>query len=334
VCPKCKGELRLLRYHFICFGCGWAIDRRSPLAVQYRRSIAPPKKRRQHRRLYPPEYLIERLQQLARDLGRTPRTVDLTLPCHQTYLNTFGTYWEALRAAGMEPPRGRPGWGAKTRRGRIPKYWTEKRVLRGMRKLYGELGVVPNDRAYLVLKKGRLNLPPAMEIRRFGGNGGRGSVCWKLAWEKAGFAVPQRRSWATWSEEEDRFLLENAGRLTLKQIAVEMGRSWHACKRRCYDLAVWAREARGWYTGQRLAQELNVSLARIYGAIHSGRLRAERPPGRPYWQIDPASVEENRDWLTAPKKTHTSTPPRTTDWYQTNGVNTGDFTLRSTVGHA
>jgi len=63
-----------------------------------------------------------------------------------------------------------------------------------------------------------------------------------------------------------------------------------------------------------------IPLHRIYDALRDGRLHGVRPAGRPYWQIDPESVEANKDWLLAPKKTHTSTPPATVDWYTKSGI--------------
>ena len=255
---------------------------------------------------------------LAERLGRTPLLRDWRAascqPSPETLRRLYGGWDAFVAAAGLPPVEPPHGWSKGPGYGR--RYWTEERIIGALRRIHAELGRLPHDREHTRLCKGRADWPTAETIRRFGGNG-RG--CWQRAFRKADVSV---RIWAfaSWSEEDDEFLLEKAGDLTLERIAKRLGRTPGACRRRLFDRGVRARDSRGWYTGQLLARELNIPVTRIYGAIRSGRLRAVRPPGRPYWQIDPDSVEENREWLVRAKQTHKSTPPVTTDWYTQRGL--------------
>jgi hypothetical protein len=218
---------------------------------------------------------------LAWRLGRTPMLKDWTsagcAPSHHMLWKRYGGWDAFVSAAGLPPVQPPHGWGQSPGFGR--RYWTDERIIAALRRIYAELRRVPRDRENNRLCKGRLDWPPSEHIRRFGGNG-RG--CWQRAFTKAGVKV---RCWenASWSEEDEEYLLENAGHLTLAQIAKELGRTAGACRRRLFDHGVRARDSRGCYTGQVLAQELGISLDRVSDAIRSGRLRAVRPPGRPYW---------------------------------------------------
>lgn len=272
---------------------------------------------------YSDEQALAAVRLLALRLWRSPMVKDWRAhgckPCRCTILKRWRWWDRFLEAAGLPAPSTAPAWGVGRR------YWTEARVIAGMKKLRAELGYFPNQpRDYLPLKKGRMDLPRENLIRALApplnGQGNRRSA-WRNAMIRAGLG-DQIESWSNgqWTQDEDTFLLENAGLLTLVRVGFHLGRSPGACRRRLYDHGTRARDARGYYTVQVLAQELNVPPRRVYDAVHSGRLVGQRPNGRPYWQICPDSVEENREWLTRPKKTHTSTPPVTVDWYKQHGL--------------
>ena len=243
----------------------------------------------------------------------------------------LGDWLEAARAALEEASDdelkasacgARPQW-ARSRHLRTS--WTEARIAEAVRRVYRHLGHVPQSREWWALARAGWALPRSPLLQRFARTKGRG--LFQRALIRAGVRLRPsdgngKPVWneARWSRQQTDFLLENAGVLTLAEIGRRLGRSYGACRRRLFDLGTTARTARGWYTGQTVAQELNCPVTRVYTALRSGRLKGVRPPGRPYWQIDPATVEAAREWLCAPKRTHKGTPPRTTDWYATNNV--------------
>lgn len=270
-------------------------------------------------RVYSREHMIFAVRLLALRLGRSPLGKDWRngdcKPCFATILKHFGGWDRFLAAADIPAPAPIAGWQVGTGR---RTYWTPARVREAMIEIEAAgWGGFPRDpKAYDGIKKGRPTWPTSQAVRALGG-GGRGA--WKRALVKAGIEID---GWSdsAWTKADEEYLLENAGLLTLKKIGFNLGRSWAACKRRLYDLGVRARDARGYYTASVLAQEHQIPLKRIYEGLRSGRLIGHRPQGRPYWQIDPESIEKNLDWLLAPKKTHKSTPPETMDYYKKHGL--------------
>lgn len=238
-----------------------------------------------------------------------------------TFTKRFGSWDGVLAAAALPPPDAEPIWQHSN--GRL--YWTDARIADALRRVYQHLGRVPHWRDWWAYARAGWTLPGSRLLQRFARTKGRG--LFQRALIRAGVRLRPsdgngRPVWneASWSKQQDGFLLQNAGVLTLNEIAASLGRSYAACRRRLFDLGTTARGARGWYTGQKLAQKLNCPVTRIYRALETGRLKGVKPPGRTYWQIDPASVDQAREWLCAPKRTHKSTPPATTDWYATNNV--------------
>jgi len=267
------------------------------------------------------EHAILAVRLLAFRLWRAPMLKDWRArgcgPTPHHIRRHWGGWDRFLAAAGMTPPIIGPSWGQGV--GFKRKYWTAARVIAGMRRVREELGYFPlHDRHYNPLKRGRLDWPRAKLIRALGGSG---RSAWRLGMIRAGLSM-DIPGWSNgaWREDEDEYLLENAGRLTLKRIGFHLGRTWGACKRRLYDLGTRARDARGYYTGMLLAQELGIPLTRVYLGIATGRLLAQRPPGRPYWQIDPDSIEAAREWLTAPKRTHSTTPVAPANYRLAHGI--------------
>lgn len=54
-------------------------------------------------RKYTTEFLIEALQRVAQELGRTPYASDMKGPTQNTYVNRFGSWRKAILAAGLTP---------------------------------------------------------------------------------------------------------------------------------------------------------------------------------------------------------------------------------------
>ena len=164
-------------------------------------------------------------------------------------------------------------------------YWTRERVIQGMQAAAGEIGYFPERyRDYERHRAGNPDWPPARVIWKLGRtlDDGRNAspnnaarATWRKAMALAGIEVSGMR-FALWTEKDDQFLLDNAGRLTLKEIAKELGRSWEACKRRLSQKGVRARDAQGFWTMSQLAQAHNIPLSRIKTGLRTGRLRGTR----------------------------------------------------------
>lgn len=248
------------------------------------------------------EHCMMAVRLLALRLRRPPMSIDWRAHgCRPGASIVFGRWrgWDRfLVAAGVPAPPANNGY---QRSNGHRKYWTTERVIAGMRAVKEELGHFPrNNHGYYPLKKGRDDWPCAVYIFALGGPG-RGS--WRRALIRAGLQDQVKdMEGMPWRQDEDEFLQENAGSLTLKAIGRRLGRSVGACRRRLYDFGVRARDCRGFYTASVLAQELNVPLTRVTKAVRLGLLVAEKRGRRPYYQIDPASVEAARDWLLRPKQ--------------------------------
>lgn len=202
--------------------------------------------------------------------------------------------------------------------GRIEKYWTDERVQEGLRDFASKhKGQLPNsDHLYSDLKKGHMEWPTsAAVLEQFG----------TMADAWAGIGVPKsrfNRGWVPWTQEDDDYLLERAGEVTLKIIAKQLGRSWPACKRRLYDLGAGrARDVAGYLSAMQVAKEYNCPLSRVKKLIASGELPAHRVQGGHYWRIDPEDCEKLRAVLSAPKtRSYRTTPPSHGDYDRRYGL--------------
>lgn len=185
-------------------------------------------------------------------------------------------------------------------------FWTEQRVLAGLRDfMASNPGRLPNsDHEYSRLKKGHMEWPTAEKVLHFWGTMAN-------AWAAAGAPKSRyTRKWNEWTQAEDDYLLEHAGEQTLKVIARAMGRTWGACERRLYDLGAGpARNVSGYMSILQVAAHYNCPITRVQRLVKSGGLPARRVTGGTYWRIAPEDCERIKDKLTAPKRTHSTTPP-------------------------
>lgn len=181
------------------------------------------------------------------------------------------------------------------------RWWTQERVTAGLQDFASKhRGQLPNsDQDYSTLKKGHMEWPPASRVLEFFGT-------MADAWE-AGGAPRSRvtRQWVEWTQEDDDYLLERAGSVTLKIIAKQLGRSWAACKRRLYDLGAGpARDLSGYLSAQQVAKEYGCPVDRVQKLIATGKLPARKVLGGHYWCIDPDDAEKCRAELTKPRRSH------------------------------
>lgn len=194
-------------------------------------------------------------------------------------------------------------WGANS--GRTPfareRVWTPERVAAALkayvRRTTGQLPSGSDQ--YWRMKSGDPSLPVAnMVIEQYGAI--------SRAWLAVG--APKSRVallGCAWTDEEEAFLLERAGNMTLRDIAKRLHRSWPACKRKLYDLGTRARDAQGYMSGMQVAEEYGCSIHRVYDLIRSGALPAHHPAGKVnIWAIDPADAMAIKDQLREPNRTH------------------------------
>lgn len=217
-----------------------------------------------------------------------------------------------MQRHGLRPRRTSPSWAGSPFGNK--RYWTKERTLEGLKdfslKHWNHLPT--GEEEYSRMKKGHMEWPTAHRVLEH-----YGSLV--KAWEAVGYKVSHSN--APWTQEDDDFLLEHAGEMTLKRIGKRLRRSWMACKRRLYDLeAGRARDVSGHLSATQVAEEYNTSLNRVYKLIQRGTLPARKVAGGHYWRIDPEDCEAVRELLTAPKRTHTTTPPDTGDYLKRYGL--------------
>jgi hypothetical protein len=107
------------------------------------------------------ETIISSLQKLLEQKGRLSQTLINAAedtPCSETVTNWFGSLEAAYAAVGYNPPQ-QPQFGING------KYWSEKAVLSGLRKLYAARGRITNR-----LVSGSVDLPSPTHIRRHFGS--------------------------------------------------------------------------------------------------------------------------------------------------------------------
>lgn len=196
-----------------------------------------------------------------------------------------------------------PTWGSGSFGG---KFWTPERIEAGLRDFAERhQGKLPSsDHAYKALKRAHPEWPTAAAVLEQWGS-------MVLAWQALG--MPRSRYSSSnhdWSQEDDDVLLGLAGEMTLKLIARRLGRSWQACRRRLFDLGAGrARDVSGHLSMMQVAAEYGCPLTRVKRLVRSGELPAKRVYGGHYWRIAPEDCEAIKEKLSAPKVTHTSTPP-------------------------
>ena len=192
--------------------------------------------------------------------------------------------------------------------------WTRRYVLKQLAAAAAEIrGPLPcSDRAYLVVRKGRLDWPTTGRILEYFHSMAR-------AWLAAG-AELSRVSLLNidWTKEEEAYLLKHAGTRNLKTIAVQLRRSWPSLKRRLYELGTNARANQGYFSAAELAKEYQCPYHRIRSALIAGSIKGFYDARRNRWQVDLVDLTpEAITILQAPKGT-----------YKTFETDVGDYDRR------
>lgn len=167
------------------------------------------------------------------------------------------------------------------------KVWTRGKVREALASAIHELeGILPtSDIAWTVARNGRHDWPSANRVFEY-------YPGMALAWQAAG-ADPKRisLSFAKWTEKENVYLLDNAGRDTLKAISKHLGRSYPATRAR---LNKWyhirAKQNQGYLSAAALAKEFKCPYHRVRTALAEGKIRGRFDKVRNQWQIDLADL--------------------------------------------
>lgn len=196
------------------------------------------------------------------------------------------------------------------------RWWTSERIRAGLTDYVAlhPRGQLPcSDSAYAARKKGNPSWPPASRVLEEFGSMAR-------AWLAVG-ASRMRISMKNvdWTVDEDDFLLENAGRLSLRQIGDRLGRSYPATRARLSKThGKRARDVQCYLSAQQVARRYTASLSRVMRLIESGALPATKRLGN--WRIDLRDAEKLRAELTAPRRTHKTWPVDIGDYSQRYGL--------------
>lgn len=200
------------------------------------------------------------------------------------------------------------------------RYWTKQRVLAGLRRAAAAIdGPLPcRDAAYSAIKKGHMDWPPASRVLEYFHGMARG-------WLAAGVS-PWRVSLKNldWTQQEDDYLLEHAGSLTLAAIARHLGRSYQSVRVRLGSkgFGITARGNQGYLSAAELAKEYHCPYHRIRKLLAEGAVKGTYDKARNSWKVDPADIDEEAERLLRQPKVHSykSSPPDMGDYYRRYGL--------------
>ncbi len=189
-----------------------------------------------------------------------------------------------------------PNWIGKQR------LWTREKVLSALAEAMLEIkGSLPcSDRPWHAIKNGRLDWPPAVRIYYYFHSMGR-------AWLAAGAPMNRVSLFnSPWSGEEDAYILEHAGIITLEAIGQRLGRGYGAVKTRLNKTHhVRARANQGFFCASELSKEFQCPYQRVRDALAKGIIKGRFDRQRNQWQVDLDELtEEALAILTKPKGTH------------------------------
>lgn len=182
------------------------------------------------------------------------------------------------------------------------RYWTRERVEAGLRLALKQIrGPLPcGEDRYNRLKKGRHDWPCTKRVYEFYG-------CLGRAWLAIGAA--RRRvdlSNQDWLPEEDSYLQDFAGSLTLEQIGKDLCRSYASVRARLNRvLGITAKGNQGFWSAAELAKHYDCSLHRVCDLLRKGYIQGRYDKVRHRWQVDPAAINPSMEkMLKHPPGTH------------------------------
>lgn len=196
--------------------------------------------------------------------------------------------------------------------------WTEERVLEALRRAATEIqGPLPCvDSGWNRIKKGRLDWPGSNRVLEYFGSMGR-------AWLAAG-ADKSRVSLRNiaWTPEEDEYILENAGTMTLQSIGRHLCRSYGSVRVRLQAHGVRARSNNGYFSAAELAKEFRCPYHRVRKALHDGVISGRYDRIRNRWGVDLAQLTPAALEILRAPKTHSykNSPSDLGDYLERHGL--------------
>jgi hypothetical protein len=196
------------------------------------------------------------------------------------------------------------------------KYWTRERVIAALKRAAVEIpGDLPcSDDEWNVIKKGRLDWPPAARIYEYFGSMPRG-------WIAAG-VKKNRISMLTqaWDDDEISYLLDFAGIQKLEDIGKKLNRNYGAVRGQLRKIGIKARDNQGFLSAAQVAKEYTTSYSRVRKLLVDGTIPAQFDALRNRWEVDGIELGKYKDILTAPRRTHKTHPVDVGDYYQRYGI--------------
>ena len=199
------------------------------------------------------------------------------------------------------------------------RFWTKERVVAALVAAATEIkGPLPcRDALYSQVKKGRLDWPPASRVLFYFHSMARG-------WLAAG--APRHRISLTnidWTPEEDGYLLDKAGNLTLKDIAAKLRRSYDAVHARLSKkYGIESRHNQGYLSAADLSKEYGCPYHRVRTALLEGRIPGRYDEIRNRWQVDPGNLTSEAKAILKEPKLHSYKKSQTDlgDYYERYGL--------------
>lgn len=197
--------------------------------------------------------------------------------------------------------------------------WTKERVITALTAAASEInGPLPcRDALYNQMKKGRMDWPTSRRVLEYFHSMAR-------AWLAVG--VDNSRvslKNIDWSVEEDIYLLDNAGTLTLKSIAARLGRSYAAVRARLgKTFRISARANPGFLSAAELAKEYGCPYQRVRTALQEGKIIGRYDRTRNRWQVDLKDITPVAEEILKAPKLHSyrNSPSDLGDYYQRYGL--------------
>lgn len=167
-----------------------------------------------------------------------------------------------------------PGWcgGASAYR----KYWTRERVHAALRAYaLAHPGRLPRGTpAWNEITRGDPTLPTSGRILQLYGALGN---AWRevLGDLDARYRVPL--AWVRWTPEEDAFIEQHVGRLSMREIAERLGRTESSLRQHARRaLNITPQLAREWWSPAEVAEHFGCPVSRVYYLVWRGILPARR----------------------------------------------------------
>lgn len=198
------------------------------------------------------------------------------------------------------------------------RYWTRERVIFALGQAAAEIkGPLPCcDATYNKIKKGRLDWPTSTRVLEYFGSMARG-------WLAAGAGMKRISLHnVKWSKEEDRYLLDKAGKKTLAQIGKDLGRSPDSVKTRLNKhFRIKARGNNGYFSAAEISQLYNCPYHRVRDGLAQGIIKGKFDCQRNRWLVDPVQLTPAaKGFLQAPRATWKTGAPDLGDYERRYGL--------------